>query len=204
MANGCQTMVRTVRMADLKITPWKNGGGVTREIAALRIGGVLAWRLSMADVASDGPFSNFTGLARILTVLEGNGMDLNSPNGSLAALYGAPVRFDGGLSVECRLRDGPVRDLNLMFDPMICAGGVTRAPGPMRQVLQAGPSQTIGIFGLRGTSSIDGSTALFAGDTALFETGSAELSVPEGAEALLITLALADQIDANSSDMAAR
>jgi environmental stress-induced protein Ves len=51
--------------------PWKNGGGITHEILKQEHGGKLLWRLSIAEVASDGPFSLFPGLSRILTVIEG-------------------------------------------------------------------------------------------------------------------------------------
>ena len=63
-----------LRAGDRKAVPWKNGGGVTREIAAWPPGSGFddfAWRVSMAEVREDGPFSNFAGVDRILTVLEG-------------------------------------------------------------------------------------------------------------------------------------
>ena len=58
---------------------WKNGGGVTREIVASPEGAPLDafdWRVSLADVSADGPFSSFPGVDRTLTVVEGAGMDL--------------------------------------------------------------------------------------------------------------------------------
>ena len=70
--------------------PWKNGGGITHEIAREDRDGALLWRLSIAEVASDGPFSAFTGLSRILTVIEGAGLHLHTPEGRLDAL---PLRF---------------------------------------------------------------------------------------------------------------
>lgn len=71
--------VRILRAADLTPTPWKNGGGLTREIATGPEGagaGAFDWRVSLADVTADGPFSAFPGVDRILTVVEGAGMDL--------------------------------------------------------------------------------------------------------------------------------
>ncbi|EGD04024.1 hypothetical protein B1M_13530, partial [Burkholderia sp. TJI49] len=53
------------RAADLVASPWKNGGGVTREIAAFPPGAALdafAWRVSVADVGAAGPFSRFDGI----------------------------------------------------------------------------------------------------------------------------------------------
>lgn len=55
-----------IRAEQLVASPWKNGGGVTREIAAQPPGASLdgfAWRVSVADVAQPGPFSRFPGYA---------------------------------------------------------------------------------------------------------------------------------------------
>jgi uncharacterized protein len=196
--------MRIVRMPELKTAPWKNGGALTREIAVCRSGDQLAWRLSMADVASDGPFSRFEGLVRILTVVEGNGMDLISAEGPQAAVYGLPVRFDGALGIESRLRDGPLRDLNLMFNPMLCEGAVTLLKGPVDQVLSAGAKLSSAVFVLRGAAQINKTIWLFAGDTMLLDKGSAQFGLAEDAAALLISLEWQAHIEAISSFMAAR
>ncbi|WP_028223444.1 HutD/Ves family protein [Paraburkholderia oxyphila] len=133
-----------LRGADLVASPWKNGGGVTREIAVAYVpkavpnsapGAALdafAWRVSVADVAQAGPFSRFEGVARTLVLLEGAGMVLDE----MAADGGAPsggapsggalvrthtltraldvARFDGEAPIDARLVDGPTRDFNLM------------------------------------------------------------------------------------------
>jgi len=96
--------------------PWKNGGGITHEIARQDRGGTLLWRLSIAEVAQDGPFSAFPGLSRILTVIEGAGLYLDTPRGRLDALPFAPLAFSGDLPVQSRLIDGPIRDFNLIWD----------------------------------------------------------------------------------------
>ena len=109
--------MRIIRFSELQQTPWKNGGGITREIAVARAGDCLIWRLSIADVGVDGPFSKFNGLQRILTVIAGRGMELISPHETLQADYAVPVRFDGGWDTQSKLKDGPLRDLNLIYDP---------------------------------------------------------------------------------------
>jgi len=61
--------MKILRSADHKRMPWKNGGGETVEIAISPQGAGLAdfdWRVSMATVASDGPFSVFPGIDRTL------------------------------------------------------------------------------------------------------------------------------------------
>ena len=92
--------------------PWKNGGGITREIAAFPEGADLAdfeWRISMADVASDGPFSRFEGVDRTLCVLEGS-IELTLQGGKAVVLdpNSAPLGFPADEDVVARLPGGPV------------------------------------------------------------------------------------------------
>ncbi|MFN9927385.1 MAG: HutD family protein, partial [Phenylobacterium sp.] len=59
-----------LRAADRLAVPWKNGGGITRELAVWPPGASFddfVWRVSMAEVHQDGPFSSFPGVDRILT-----------------------------------------------------------------------------------------------------------------------------------------
>ena len=65
-------------------TRWKNGGGVTREVAKSPSQAPF-WRVSIANVDQEGPFSSFVDLDRILTVIEGKGMVLAHKNGDLVA-----------------------------------------------------------------------------------------------------------------------
>lgn len=103
-----------------RIMPWKNGGGTTREIHAHPQGAEnFDWRLSIADVASDGAFSRFDGYARSIMLLEGAGMHLVSADGDTPLDIRVdepfrPVDFDGGAATFCRLLAGPVRDFNIM------------------------------------------------------------------------------------------
>lgn len=108
--------MRLVPPTAFRTQPWKNGGGVTHEIARQDRGGRMAWRLSLAEVAADGPFSPFPGLSRILTVISGAGLDLETPAGVLAARPLLPVAFAGDLPVTGRLVAGPVRDVNVIWD----------------------------------------------------------------------------------------
>ncbi len=111
-----------LRGADLVASPWKNGGGVTREIAlgsgADGSPAAFAWRVSVADVAQAGPFSRFEGVARTLVLLEGAGMVLDEAGESVRTHTLAKVldvaRFDGEAPISARLIDGPTRDFNLM------------------------------------------------------------------------------------------
>ena len=106
---------RSVTVDSAPATPWRNGGGVTRELLAWP--GPADWRLriSVADIAADGPFSAFPGVRRWFTLLSGEGVVLDCPDRSLTLRPGdAPLAFDGATAPGCRLTAGPVRDLNLM------------------------------------------------------------------------------------------
>ena len=122
--------MRVLRAADRIATPWKNGGGVTREVAAFPPGAGMddfGWRISLADVAADGPFSAFAGVDRVLTVIEGAGLVLDV-GGRMLALDASspPLAFAGEAAVEARLTDGPIRDLNLMVRRGAWRGRVRR------------------------------------------------------------------------------
>ena len=98
--------------------PWKNGAGLTREIA---FGGPSAaefdWRISVAEVAHDAPFSAFPGIDRCITLLRGAGMRLRADDGSLDHALTtplAPFRFSGDVSLTATLLGGACSDFNVM------------------------------------------------------------------------------------------
>lgn len=147
--------VRILRAADRTATAWKNGGGVTREIAAFPEGSGMedfAWRASLAEVAADGPFSAFPGIDRTLTLAEGAGMDLVV--GGVRRLVDerfAPQDLPGDEPTDCRLLSGPVVNFNVMYrrgavevETAVVRGrlGLTAAPGETLLVLAlAGPAE---------------------------------------------------------------
>jgi environmental stress-induced protein Ves len=111
--------MRVLRAADRTAVPWKNGGGVTREIAASPEGAPMDdfdWRVSLAEVGADGPFSAFPGVDRTLTVVEGAGMDLmvGGEHHIVDEQYW-PHDFPGDLETEGHLLEGPVVNLNVMY-----------------------------------------------------------------------------------------
>lgn len=107
---------RFVALADCAPQPWRNGGGTTRELLTHPAGPDWRWRLSVADIDADGPFSAWPGVARWFAVVEGAGVELELPSGRVTLRPGdAPLAFDGGAVPGCRLLAGPTRDLNLML-----------------------------------------------------------------------------------------
>jgi hypothetical protein len=104
--------------ADYRHMPWKNGGGHTTEIATFPSGSDFAsfvWRVSIADVQQDGPFSTFAGVDRTLVLLAGGGMRLTGESAPIELRTAfEPIEFSGDASLQCSLLAGPVRDFNLM------------------------------------------------------------------------------------------
>lgn len=98
-------------------TPWRNGGGSTRELFCWPAGEDWRLRVSLADIAQDGPFSAFPGVQRHFAVLEGGGVRLHfgAAGARLLRVGDAPLAFDGVLAPGCTLVEGPTRDLNLML-----------------------------------------------------------------------------------------
>lgn len=124
-----------VAWADLIAQPWRNGGGVTRQILSRRRdargNGIPAdvddwdWRLSIADVDGAGPFSSFTGMTRILTIIEGASITL-TVDGTVEELERhRPLRFDGAAETSATLPHGPIRDLNLIARTGTVEAGVS-------------------------------------------------------------------------------
>ncbi|MFO1306749.1 MAG: HutD family protein [Burkholderiales bacterium] len=110
--------MRLVAPSDTRAMPWKSGGGTTWEVAIHPPGAdwsSFGWRVSIAEVASDGPFSTFSGIDRTLVVLAGRGMRLTGAGDAPVDLapYDA-IAFAGEAHVEGTLLDGPTRDLNVM------------------------------------------------------------------------------------------
>ncbi|BCH31711.1 hypothetical protein MesoLjLc_36410 [Mesorhizobium sp. L-8-10] len=111
--------MRILRVADHKTMPWKNGGGVTTEIAVFPPDAGLddfLWRVSTARVEQNGPFSTFHGVDRSLSILEGNGIVLQVegrlPFGMTRG--DEPLAFPADVPTEATLIAGPVTDLNVM------------------------------------------------------------------------------------------
>ncbi len=111
--------------------PWRNGGGVTRELVAWPDAEQWLWRISVAQVASNGAFSYFEGVQRWLKMLSG-AVRLNIDDDAIELTErSAPFVFDGATPVHCTVLGGPVQDLNLMLRVANCA---SKRAGQMRQI----------------------------------------------------------------------
>jgi environmental stress-induced protein Ves len=135
---------QTVRLADVLPAHWRNGGGVTRELAAWPSSQDWIWRLSVAEVERSGPFSRFEGVQRWFAVLGGAGVRLRVDEHTHELTHNsAPLCFDGASVVECQLLDGATQDFNLMLRADKAAQ-MKRISGTVRLVLDA--PKTIAIY----------------------------------------------------------
>jgi len=121
---------KVLKAQDHRRMPWKNGGGVTVEIAIHPINASVDnfdWRISTAIVANDGPFSTFPDIDRTLSVLEGDGIVLNVEGAETTLTpETAPFAFMADASSGARLIKGPITDLNVMTRRLSFAHQVDR------------------------------------------------------------------------------
>jgi len=105
------------RFADLAPEPWRNGAGVTREVArSFEPDGSdrPRWRVSIADIATDGPFSRFPGVHRVAVLLDDAAVELTVDGAPTALTRFLPFSFSGDAVTSARLLSGPTRLLNVM------------------------------------------------------------------------------------------
>lgn len=107
-----------LRFDNLVAVPWKNGGGLTRELAVHLDGEIhpeFLWRVSMATVGAPGPFSRFDGIDRTIAVLQGEGIVLASGDSEIALRRGSdPYSFAGETPIDGSVISGETIDLNVM------------------------------------------------------------------------------------------
>jgi uncharacterized protein len=144
---------RLVPAARFRAMPWRNGGGTTWEIARGRIDSQGAdddddawhWRFSIAEIASDGPFSAFPHIDRLLTVVEGAGIALTIDGAEPRLLHpGDDIQFRGEAAIGCALVAGPTRDLNLMVDRRVAR----LVPGGEGRRIVAAEGETVVLYAL--------------------------------------------------------
>lgn len=108
-----------IRYAELKSEPWRNGGGVTRELASHPLAasaqdGAWDWRVSIAELTKAGDFSPFPGMERVLTVIEGELLLLTVDGEEHPLEKYRPFRFSGEAAAHGALPTGDIRNLNVI------------------------------------------------------------------------------------------
>ena len=141
----------------LTAQPWKNGAGLTREIAIGPRGACTAdfdWRISLAEVAGDAPFSAFPGIDRCITLLRGAGMRLASVDGTVDHRLNqplAPFRFSGDLALNATLLGGACSDFNVMTR----RGAWSAEVSIIRAACELADADVVLLLGVAGTWQID-------------------------------------------------
>lgn len=186
---------RVIPANEYRRVRWKNGTGWTREIARMPDCEDWEWRLSIAEIEQDGPFSVFPGIDRELLLMRGNGLRLRFEDGEVRELQPPHerTRFAGERKVGGELLEGPTHDFNLMWRRDAIAAELLHRPlvGPMLFFTEPGTSWAIHL--LAGQARFDrasGLPDLWAGDTALLIDGAERrrYALEGGGELLAIKL----------------
>ena len=108
--------MKLIRGRSLREGRWRNGLGVSWDIASDPPDvSDFGWRLAIARIDCDVPFSHYDGVDRIFTLLDGQGLDLDFEGGYTLTVDQrfVPHAYPCDVATFCRLRDGPCRALNL-------------------------------------------------------------------------------------------
>lgn len=187
---------RVIAANEYRRERWKNGTGWTREIVRTPETGDWDWRLSIAEIEQDGPFSVFPGIDRELVLIRGNGLRLRFSDGEVHELQPphARLRFAGEREARSELLEGPTHDFNLMWRRDAMVAELLHRPlvGPMLFFTE--PGVTWAIHLLAGQAQFDQASQLpplWAGDTALLADGEnrGRYALEGGGELLAIKLA---------------
>lgn len=144
---------------------WRNGGGITHEIAA-EAGTSPLWRLSVATIDRDGPFSDYAGYDRTIVPLDGE-IELTIDGTTERLAPHTPFEFRGESTVACRVLGGRARDLNVMTARNEYAHDVEIVRG--RTVFLVDDDELVFVYALDGGMTVDG-VAASRGDTVYLDS----------------------------------
>lgn len=156
-----------VRFADLSRIPWRNGGGITREVAALEDQGGFAWRISIADVAQGGAFSTFPGIDRTLILCRGEAMVVEVDGRPHRLGLFDSVSFSGDAVTSATLPNGPTVDLNVMTRRSSTSAEVSVQEVDGALTAQADDGETVAVVVLDGSFALSGGQSAHPLDTVL-------------------------------------
>jgi uncharacterized protein len=184
--------MQIIRFADLKPQPWRNGGGVTRELAshsgassgtdsaeaassddgASSDNGAWDWRVSIADVTKAGDYSAFPGMEWLLTVVEGELLLLSVDGTEHPLEKYRPFRFPGGAASSSALPTGDIRNLNI-----ITREGAFKA---YTSILELSKKRAHPVFGGQLGILLQGQATVTPGSAASGDDASGNAAVPLG------------------------
>ena len=153
------TLPERLCFSELLPVAWQNGGGVTREVARQEGDGKSpGWRVSVAELDREGPFSIIAGVRRHFTVIGEHPVTLVLPDQRAVLAPRESFIFEGEAAVNCLLPEGPSRALNLMYNPANWQASVRwlTSGGPLRQA----PSAETLILAVDGQAWLVGESSL--------------------------------------------
>jgi environmental stress-induced protein Ves len=165
---------RRIRAGEYRRARWKNGGGWTTELAAAPAGAeAFDWRISIAEIDSDGAFSTFPGCDRHIALLDGPGMQIDFDESTPLVLDQRLkfLQFSGEWTARGRLLGGAVRDFNVIVRRAAFQAEVLHRPlvGPMVFLPEAKTTWFIYVASGRAELKDVGGMDLEAGDSLLLE-----------------------------------
>jgi len=180
-------MLRILRSTDYPSRPWKNGGGTTRDILVSPPGAALDdfdWRLSLAHVDRDGPFSRFDNVDRTLVLLSG-AMTLHEQDRRIELVRGEPLAFPGERAIHATVLGGATLDMNVMTRRGRATHSVQREVFSERANVTSTHGSPIIVFALESGLSVAGDL-LEAHDTAFISAQSVAIGAATGRAAALV------------------
>lgn len=179
---------------------WRNGGGSTREV--WREGEAPDWRVSLARIETDGPFSNFAGYRRELMYQRGGGLRLHTEDVGATHLESpySLCRFEGAANTRAECIDGPCEVINLMFRPEAVEARLLARPllGSMLFFPRAGERWLLHLASGQARVREAGlDIALAQGDSALLLGEGGRVLLEGGGE---LVLAQVNRLDARTPD----
>ena len=186
--------VRLLRPRDYRRMRWKNGGGWTSELARGGEEGAFDWRISIAEIESDGAFSTFAGCDRQIALLDGAGMEIEFAEAAAIRLDHRLrfLAFAGEWHAHGRLLGGPVRDFNVIARRDACKAEIFCRPlvGPMVFLPDAAATWFVYLAGGRAELKDVPGMELDAGDSLLLESGDGARNrvLSGGGEVVLVKL----------------
>ena len=186
--------IRHLAFAKYRAVPWRNGGGITSEIAVEPEGATVdtrfLWRLSLARIDRSGPFSAFEGYDRTIALVTGAGMklDFGARGAARVDKLMQPLAFSGEWAPGCELLGGPTEDFNVMTDRARIRHRVERLEAsPAARVVT--PAPTLAVFSSSGGKLVvDGETIQMAARDTVIADGVSAASLTSNGLALAIGL----------------
>jgi environmental stress-induced protein Ves len=136
-------MARVIRFKDLPSMPWKNGGGSTVELITSPQGATIndfEFRISVATVSQDGPFSIFPNIDRTLALVDGDGLTLHLAGEPAIAIDDVTpyASFPGETSIHATVNNGTTMDFNVMTNRGRCSHTFEVSHGTSYKVVPRG------------------------------------------------------------------